>query len=154
MEGTMPKKAEPGSRKPAGRGDVFRLAGAVERDPAVEFWLGVGPPELRAIARAWFERMRECGGDVRELVHDGGPVACVGDVPFAYVNTFKDHVNVGFFRGALLADPSRLLVGGGKRMRHVKLGPGRPLQAADLEALIRAAYRDAKSVPAESGDAK
>jgi hypothetical protein len=150
----MPRKAEPGPRRPAGGGDVFRLYGAVQRDPAVEFWLGVGPPELRTIARAWFERMRACGGDVGELVHDGGPVACVGDVPFAYVNTFRDHVNVGFYRGALLADPSRLLEGGGKRMRHVKLGPGRRLDEKALEALIRAAYLDARSVPDESPDPK
>ena len=63
--------------------------------------------ELGAIAQRWFEVMRDCGDDVRELLHDGHPTACVGDAAFAYVNAFKAHVNVGFFRGAEIADPER-----------------------------------------------
>jgi hypothetical protein len=94
------------------------------------------------MARPWFERMRGCGADVRELLHDGCPVACVADAPFAYVNAFKAHANVGFFRGAMLADPAGLLEGAGKRMRHVKLRPGAVLNADVLGDLIAEAYRD------------
>jgi Domain of unknown function (DU1801) len=125
-----------------GRQDVFRLSGAVRRDPAVDVWLTEGPVGLRSIAQEWFVQMRLCGDDVRELMHDGCPVACVEDAPFGYVNSFKDHVNVGFFRGAMLEDPAGLLEGSGKRMRHVKLSPGRPLNAAALRGLIHAAYVD------------
>jgi hypothetical protein len=89
--------------------------------------------------------MRQCGGDVRELMHDGCPVACVEDAAFGYVNLFKSHVNVGFFQGAMLADPAGLLEGSGKRMRHVKLSPDRDLDAAALRALIDSAYRDIKA---------
>jgi hypothetical protein len=88
--------------------------------------------------------MRQCGDDVRELMHDGCPVACVDDAPFGYVNSFKSHVNIGFFCGALLEDPAALLLGSGKRMRHVKLSPGRQLNAAALSDLIAAAYVDIK----------
>ena len=49
------------------------------------------PDELGAIARRWFEAMRECGDDVRELLHDGHPTACAGDAAFAYINAFKAH---------------------------------------------------------------
>jgi len=52
------------------------------------------------------------------------------------------HVNVGFFYGAALADPARLLEGAGKRMRHVKLRPAEPVDAAALTHLVTAAYRD------------
>ena len=117
----------------------------MERDPAVDTWLTDGPVELRSIARQWFMRMRECGNDVRELMHDGCPVACVEDAPFGYVNSFKSHVNVGFFYGALLGDPAGLLEGHGKRMRHVKLSPDRPLTAAGLVDLIDAAYADIRA---------
>ena len=55
--------------------------------------------ELGEIAQHWFAVMRTCRGDVRELLHDGHPTACIGDAAFGYVNAFKDHVNVGFFRG-------------------------------------------------------
>jgi hypothetical protein len=100
--------------------------------------------ELGAIARSWFEVMRDQGDDVRELLHDGHPTACVGDAAFGYVNAFKAHVNVGFFRGAELADPQGLLEGAGKFMRHVKLRPDREVDATALRALIKRAYADIK----------
>ena len=86
--------------------------------------------------------MRDCGADVRELMHDGCPVACVEDAPFGYVNAFTAHVNVGFFHGATLGDPASLLEGTGKHMRHVKLRWGQPVNTAALTKLIAAAYRD------------
>ena len=78
-------------------------------------------------------------------MHDGCPVACVEDAPFGYVNSFKSHVNVGFFHGAALEDPAGLLEGSGKRMRHVKLSPGPELDAEGLSDLIDAAYVDIKA---------
>jgi hypothetical protein len=122
--------------------ELFRFPNAVKRDPAVESWMDEHADELGTIARRWFEVMRGCGDDVRELLHDGHPTACVGDAAFAYVNAFKAHVNVGFFRGAELADPKRLLEGTGKVMRHVKLGPKRDVDAAALMKLIESAYAD------------
>lgn len=96
------------------------------------------------MARRWFEAMRGCGDDVRELLHDGHPTACVGDAAFGYVNAFRDHVNVGFFCGAALADPDGLLEGTGKFMRHVKLKSGKSANSAALLELIEAAYMDVK----------
>jgi hypothetical protein len=121
---------------------LFRFPSARKRDPAVEGWLREHPGELGAIARRWFEVMRACGGDVRELLHDGHPTACVADAAFGYVNAFTAHVNLGFFRGAELADPAGLLEGDGRFMRHVKLRPERGVDAAALEKLVVTAYDD------------
>jgi hypothetical protein len=101
--------------------------------------------ELGAIAQQWFGVMRKCGDEVRELLHDGHPVACLGDVPFGYVDIFTSHVNVGFFQGATLRDPARLLQGTGKFMRHVKLRPGAAINALALSSLIDTAYSDIKA---------
>jgi len=127
------------------RTDLLRLNGAVERDPAIDGWMKAHPGELGAIAQEWFEVMRRCGDEVRELLHDGCPVACLGNVPFGYVNVFTSHVNVGFFQGAALPDPRRLLQGNGKFMRHVKLRPGTASDTAALSKLIGAAYSDIKA---------
>ncbi len=121
---------------------LLTFDGSVERDPAIHAWLDAQPGELGSIARTWFTRMRGCGDDVRELMHDGLATVCVRDAPFAYVGAFRAHVNVGFFQGAALADPHRLLRGTGKCMRHVKLRPGVSVDAGALEALLAAAYRD------------
>ena len=51
-------------------------------------------------------------------------------------------MNVGFFRGAELADPEDLLEGTGKFMRHVKLGPEKDVNATALNNLIETAYAD------------
>jgi hypothetical protein len=123
---------------------LFRFPDAVERSAAVETWMRWQKGELGKLARHWFGVMRKCGGDVREVVHDGHPTACVENAAFAYVDTFQAHVNVGFFFGAEIADPQKLLEGSGKFMRHVKVRPGSALDARALADLIGAAYSDMK----------
>jgi hypothetical protein len=123
---------------------LFLFPSSAKRDPAIEIWMNDHPGDLGVIARRWFEVMRGCGDDVRELLHDGHPTACVGDAAFAYVNAFTAHVNVGFFRGAEIADPDGLLEGSGKFMRHVMLAPDRHVDARALETLIETAYADMK----------
>ena len=127
------------------RTELLRFNRAVERDPAIDAWMKAHAGELGAIAQQWFEAMRTCGDEVRELLHDGCPVACLGDAPFGYVNVFTSHVSVGFFRGAALRDPARLLQGTGKFMRHVKLRPGTPANAVALSRLIDMAYSEMKA---------
>ncbi len=127
------------------RTDLLRFNGTVERDPAIDAWIREHQGELGAMAQEWFEVMRRCGDEVREVFHDGCPVACLGDAPFAYVNVFTSHVNVGFFHGASLPDPARLLQGAGKFMRHVKLRPGTDTDIASLRRLIEVAYLDIKA---------
>ncbi len=123
---------------------LLRFNNTAERDPAIDAWIEERADELGVIAQKWFEVMRNCGDEVRETLHDGCPVACLGDVPFGYVNVFTSHVNVGFFHGAALPDPGCLLRGAGKFMRHVTLRPGGATDTASLGQLIAAAYSDIK----------
>lgn len=116
--------------------------GAVRHDPEIERWMREQADELRSIAQYWFNVMRGCGADVRELLHDGHPTACVQDAAFCYVNAFTAHVNVGFFLGAELPDPQSLMEGGGKFMRHVKLRPDSEVDESALTQLIERAYAD------------
>lgn len=125
--------------------DLFRLPAAVCHAPEIDTWLHAQREDLRPFVETWFARMRQCGPDVRELMHDGCPTACVEDAAFGYVNAFKGHVNVGFFYGALLDDPAGLLEGTGKRGRHVKLRPDREVNVAALERLVEAAYVDLRA---------
>jgi len=123
---------------------LFLFPNAVKRDPAIEVWMHRHSGELGLIAKRWFGVMRACGGDVRELLHDGHPTACIADAAFGYVNAFTAHVNVGFFLGAKIADPEGLLEGTGKFMRHVKLRPEDNVNARALTKLIETAYSDMK----------
>jgi hypothetical protein len=125
--------------------ELFRLSGATRRDPDVDAWFAAPEHDLRRLAQPWFEALRACGPDVRELLHDGHPTACVGGAAFGYVDAFSAHVNIGFFHGAALDDPASLLEGAGKRMRHVKVRWRAPVDEAALNALIAAAYRDIRA---------
>jgi hypothetical protein len=131
--------------RPGTRTELLRFNGAVKRDAAIDVWMKEHAGELGTIAQHWFEVMRKSGDEVLELLHDGCPVACLGDAPFGYVNVFTSHVNVGFFQGAALADPAGLLQGTGKFMRHVKLRPGAASNGAALDRLIDAAYWNMKA---------
>ena len=142
MTRTIIKQAENGVAR---RTELLRFNGTVERDPAIDAWIKKHAGELGAIAHQWFEVMRSCGDEVRGVLHDGCPVACLGDAPFGYVNVFSWHVNVGLFHGAGLPDPAGLLQGTGKFMRHVKLKPGTATNASALRNLIEAAYSDIKA---------
>ena len=142
---------------------LIRYSGVRKHQPEIDVWLSRQEPALGGVAREWFTRMRACGEDVGETLHDryprrtqprpsvGGAIACVRDAPFGYVNVFPDHVTVGFYRGASLDDPAGLLQGSGRFMRHVKVQPGRDVDGAALQALIEAAYADMKARVADAG---
>jgi hypothetical protein len=122
---------------------LYRLRLARWSFTDVEAWLAAGDP-LRQLASGWFQVLRACGPDVRELMHDHQPTACVHDAAFAYVDAFTGHANLGFFFGSALPDPAGLLQGTGKRMRHIKLRAGRLSDPAAVQALIDAAYADVR----------
>jgi hypothetical protein len=125
--------------------DLMRFPGAARRDPRIDEWFAAPNLELRRAAQPWFKVLRACGHDVRELLHDGHPTACVEDAAFAYVDALSAHVNVGFFQGAALDDPAGLLQGSGKRMRHVKLRWAQAVDKDAVQALISEAYLDMRS---------
>lgn len=126
------------------REKLFEFPTAVRHDPAVEDWFNARG-DLGVIARRWFDVMRDQGEEVRELLHDHHPTACVGAIAFGYVNVFTSHVNVGFLQGAELPDPHGLLEGTGKFMRHVKIRPGESIDDDGLTKLIAEAYTDVKN---------
>jgi hypothetical protein len=121
---------------------LFPLTGSQPQHPEVDRWFASQPSPLASIARRWFDDMRRAGPGVTEVLHDGHPTACVGDLAFGYVNVFRHHVNVGFFLGTSLDDPGRLLRGTGRFMRHVTLTPSSAVDDVLLRDLMRRAYAD------------
>lgn len=122
---------------------LFRFRSALPQEPAIDAWVSGRGATLGPIVGRWVTQLRQLGPDVRELMHDGCPTFCAGDVAFAYVNAFTAHVNLGLYLGALLDDPADLLEGTGKRMRHVKLRPDVDVDSVALQRLIEDAYTHA-----------
>jgi hypothetical protein len=59
--------------------------------------------------------------------------------PFAYVKAHAAQVNFGFWRGADLDDPKRMLQGEGERMRHVKILETHVIDDAVFGAFVKQA---------------
>lgn len=72
---------------------------------------------------------------------------------FSWIATANKHVTLGFFYGAELEDPTGLLEGTGKKMRHVKLRGASDVQAPAVRALLIAAmsHRVPPPRPLEGG---
>lgn len=121
---------------------LLRFDGTLPHDPAIDGWFADDPTGLRASVLEWFETMRRSGPDLREVLHDGFPYVCLSDVPFADVNAFSAHANVGFVYGTELDDPTGLLEGTGRLGRHVKLRPQTDVDRDALGDLNAAAHAD------------
>lgn len=124
---------------------LLKFTGRDIQEIDFEPWLESKPEALRGIARKWFEVIQNCGSDVEDIFHDGHPVGCVDEAPFAYINVYTHHANLGFFYGAELIDNGKLLEGTGKRMRHIKLRPDAKVDDQLIKDLIEQAYLDIKA---------
>jgi hypothetical protein len=67
---------------------------------------------------------------------------------YAYIAPYKEYVNLGFYHGAVLKDPDRLLEGAGQKLRHVKVRSLAEVDTKELARLLRAALLDRKKAVA------
>jgi hypothetical protein len=58
---------------------------------------------------------------------------------YAYIMPMRGYINLGFYQGAVLADPERLLEGTGKGLRHVKIRSLAEANRPSVRALVSAA---------------
>ena len=123
---------------------ILRFTGHDLEELTVTEWLETKPDALHAIASEWIEAMEKSGPGTQLIFHDGYPIACVESAPFAYVNAYSQHVNLGFFYGVDLPDEHGLLEGTGKRMRHTKIRPEQMPDRSQLLSLLAKAYEDIK----------
>lgn len=113
----------------------------LERD--IDRLLAERSPEIQAVARALREVIRsELPGGV-EQVDFGNKLIAFGqsmkmrDLLFAVI-PHTAHVNLQLADGIDLPDPSGIVEGTGKRIRHVKARSAADVGRADIRALIRA----------------
>ena len=95
----------------------------------------------QAVIRALRTFVKRAAPQLQESVKWGNGCWVQGKVPVAYVYSAPDHVQFGFFRGAALADPRRLLEGKGEYVRHVKVRAAADIDSAAFGALLRQAAR-------------
>lgn len=104
--------------------------------------------EIRTIARALRAMVLDLHTDTTEVVRLGDRASTFGHGPkkmsegYAYIQPHKNWVNLGFYMGAMLADPEGLLEGTGKKLRHVKVRSLADATTDGLRALVEAAIAE------------
>jgi hypothetical protein len=101
-------------------------------------------PEIRTLIVSLCDLVLRLYPEAQEQVYPGWGNIQFGcgagmKMKFCAVEPQRGYANLYFQNGADLPDPHHLLVGTGKRMRHIKLLPGHPLPLEAIEPLIHSA---------------
>ena len=119
----------------------------MSNDPAVEQWLEKQSPDQKTIILALMDAARKNMPGANEHIYHDAVGYSINDSPFDRICYIapqkKGYVNFGFFFGAGLPDPKKLLLGESKRMRHVKVWRVEEAKNPALAKLIAATWKDA-----------
>jgi hypothetical protein len=105
-------------------------------------------PDIQAIARALRSVIASMHGDYIEVAWSRQKIASYGIGPkkmsehYAYIAPQRNYVNLGFYHGAALEDPTGLLEGAGKRLRHVKIRSVADAGKKEVRRLLSAALKE------------
>ena len=118
----------------------------MNRIPVEEFLSNL-PADVQAIARELVAVARKKMPGAHEFIYHNAVGYSVSDSPFdriCYVwPQKKGYVNFGFFFGGGLPDPKKLLIGEGKRLRHVKIWSVDEAKNPALAKLIVQTWKEA-----------
>lgn len=107
--------------------------------------LAITAQEMRPIVTRLRDLVREVDPQTVEVVRLGDRAASYGTGPqkmkqgYAYILPHQNWVNLGFYQGADLPDPTGLLEGTGKNLRHVKVRAVTEADRPELRALLETA---------------
>jgi|SRR5580700_9468321 hypothetical protein len=111
----------------------------------VRAWLEKLPDEKKPMIHTLRRLIASAAPETHEIIyHDAlgyGPTDSGFD-RILYITVFETHINLGFFFGGFLSDPEGLLVGSGKRMRHVKIRSLQESENSALSSLLAQAWID------------
>ncbi|MHC4416754.1 MAG: DUF1801 domain-containing protein [Planctomycetota bacterium] len=115
------------------------MAGKAQPMSKMDVYVRKLPPAQRTVVEALRALVKTAAPEAREELKWGRPwYSTKRDV--CSIAAAKDHVTLGFARGAELADPAGRLEGTGKDMRHIRIKGVGEVDAA-VEALVRAAFK-------------
>ena len=107
-------------------------------------------PVMQPIAQELRKVVIEVDPHTVEVVRLGDSAASYGLGPkkmsesYVYISGHQNWVNLGFYKGADLADPAGLLEGSGKKLRHIKIHSVEEAQKTAVRQLIMQAINERK----------
>jgi hypothetical protein len=107
----------------------------------LDSWFAAAPPAQRAILAKLRALVKSSAPGVVEEIKWSRPCYSTTNGLFCYLQSTKNHVTLGFQKGALLDDPAGLLEGSGKELRHLKLQNLADIDERAARALLEQAAR-------------
>jgi hypothetical protein len=95
-------------------------------------------PGFRAIVGRLRAFVKQRAPELDERVKWGG-LCWIGRGVVCYAHAVADRVDFGFFKGAQLKDPDKILEGSGKFLRHVKVRKLSDLRERELAGMLKQA---------------
>ena len=117
------------------------------REPFDEI-LAVSPSELQGIVLSLRALVASLDKTFVEVVWPRQKIASYGVGPkkmtqhYAYIAIYSSHINLGLYQGASLADPSGLLSGSGKNLRHIQLRDEKVARSSEIKKLLKQAIAE------------
>ena len=106
----------------------------------VEAFIRQAAPSVRPVLRQLRKLVLEALPGAEEEIKWGRPVYSLRGI-VCYLAAAADHASLGFYRGVELDDPSGILEGGGKKLRHLKVYKQNDIQDSAFSHLLREAAR-------------
>jgi hypothetical protein len=120
------------------------------RNPDLERFLKSYPPEVAKLFMATRKAALTAAPNCTEIVYDAYSAVATGYTfsgrfkeAFCHIAAYSKYVNLGFNRGAELADPKGLLAGKGKLIRHVRVESLEDLSQPHIKQFLAAAVKAA-----------
>jgi hypothetical protein len=110
-----------------------------------ELWAADQSPKHRRLIGALRKLVKKASPRLAESVKWGNGCWIGKEYPVLFLHAEKDHLQFGFFAGASLTDPAKLLVGSGQYVRHVKIRVPGDIDESRLARWIRQAARIERS---------
>jgi len=112
------------------------MQGDAKTSAAIDAYVERKNPKLKPVMDAVRALVRKAVPKSREAINPWGLPIFEWNGTLCYLMVGKDHVTFGFPRGTSLRDPTKLLKGTGKNLRHVKLREVSDVHDANLKQLI------------------
>jgi len=106
-----------------------------------EGWFSTAPENQRPMLDALRALILSAAPDILEEIKWSRPCYSTPRGMFCYLHRTKNHVTIGFQRGAALKDPKSLLEGTGKDMRHIKIAKAEEIDRQAILQLIQQAIQ-------------
>jgi uncharacterized membrane protein YdjX (TVP38/TMEM64 family) len=107
----------------------------------IDAWFAAAPPAQQATLARLRTLVKASGKNVVEEIKWSRPCYSTPGGLFCYLQSAKNHVTLGFQKGALLDDPASLLEGSGKELRHLKFRETSDIDERAVRALLEQAVR-------------